>query len=397
MENEKWKRKTGGPAMVKILNVVGARPNFMKMAPIIGAINRRPNEVSQALVHTGQHYDEAMSAVFLGDLRMPEPDINLEMRSGTPTQQMARIMPAFEEVLIAQQPDWVVVVGDVNSTIACALVASKLNVRVAHVEAGLRSFDRTMPEEINRLLTDQIADLLLTPSADADANLLREGIPIERIVRVGNVMIDTLFQQIERARNSTILDELELRPHEFAALTLHRPANVDSPEVLSRICSALGEIARELPVIFPAHPRTRARMREFGFSAPAGVRVIAPLGYLDFLQLWSNARLALTDSGGLQEETTALGVPCLTLRENTERPITIDQGTNQLVGRDPARIVAAAKAVLANGHERDLRAPDLWDGRSAERIVDALLGQAKKTEPQSPERRTQDGGAGKSA
>jgi UDP-N-acetylglucosamine 2-epimerase (non-hydrolysing) len=348
------------------------------MAPIIAAINRRPNEVSQTLVHTGQHYDEAMSAVFFGDLSMPEPDISLETRSGTPTGQMARIMPLFEEVLIARQPDWVVVVGDVNSTIACALVASKLNVRVAHVEAGLRSFDRTMPEEINRLLTDQLADLLLTPSADADANLLREGIPIERIVRVGNVMIDTLFQQIERARNSAILDELELRPREFAALTLHRPANVDNSEVLSRICSAIGEIARELPVIFPAHPRTQARMREFGLVAPVGVRVIAPLGYLDFLQLWSNARLALTDSGGLQEETTALGVPCLTLRENTERPITIEQGSNRLVGSNPSRIVRAAREILSGRVSYAGRAPELWDGYAADRIVETLIARSNR-------------------
>ena len=362
--------------MVKILNVVGARPNFMKMAPIIAAINRRPNEVSQTLVHTGQHYDEAMSAVFFGDLGMPEPDINLETRAGTQTRQMARIMSLFEEVLIARQPDWVVVVGDVNSTIACALVASKLNVRVAHVEAGLRSFDRTMPEEINRLLTDQLADLLLTPSADADANLLREGIPIERIVRVGNVMIDTLFQQLDRARNSTILDELELREREFAALTLHRPANVDDPESLGRILYAVGAIARELPVIFPAHPRTRARMREFDLGAPTGVRVIDPLGYLDFLQLWSNARLALTDSGGLQEETTALGVPCLTLRENTERPITIEQGSNRLVGSDPALIIGAAREILSGDVSHAGRTPELWDGHAADRIVETMISRA---------------------
>jgi len=366
--------------MVKILNVVGARPNFMKMAPIIAAINRRPNEASQRLAHTGQHYDEAMSAVFFGDLGMPEPDINLETRSGTPTRQMAHIMAAFEEVLIAQRPDWVVVVGDVNSTIACALAANKLDVRTAHVEAGLRSFDRSMPEEINRVLTDQLADLLLTPSADADANLLREGIPIERIERVGNVMIDTLFQQLERARNSTILDQLELRPGEFAALTAHRPANVDNPKALRRIWSAIGEIARELPVIFPAHPRTRARMREFGLSAPAGVRVIAPLSYLDFLRLWSNARLALTDSGGLQEETTALGVPCLTLRDNTERPITIEQGTNRLVGSDPARIVGAAREILSGGVSFAGRAPELWDGNAADRIVEALIVRARLAE-----------------
>jgi UDP-N-acetylglucosamine 2-epimerase (non-hydrolysing) len=359
--------------IVKILNVVGARPNFMKMAPIIAAINRRSGEISQTLVHTGQHYDEAMSAVFFGDLRMPEPDICLETRSGTPTGQMARIMPLFEEVLIARQPDWVVVVGDVNSTIACALAASKLNVRIAHVEAGLRSFDRAMPEEINRLLTDQLADLLLTPSADADANLLREGIPSDRIVRVGNVMIDTLFQQIERARNSTVLDELGLRPREFAALTLHRPSNVDDPEALRRILYAIGAIARDLPVIFPAHPRTRARMREFGLDAPAGVLVIDPLGYLDFLQLWSNARLALTDSGGLQEETTALGVPCLTLRENTERPITIEQGSNRLVGSDPARILGAAREILSGGASYAGRSPELWDGHAADRIVEALI------------------------
>jgi len=359
--------------MVKILNVVGARPNFMKMAPIIAAINRRSSEVSQTLVHTGQHYDEAMSSVFFGDLRMPEPDITLETRSGTPTRQMARIMPLFEEVLISQQPDWVVVVGDVNSTIACALVASKLNVRIAHVEAGLRSFDRTMPEEINRLLTDQLADLLLTPSPDADANLMREGIPAERIVRVGNVMIDTLFQQLERARNSTVLDELELRPREFAALTLHRPANVDDPESLGRILFAVSAIARELPVIFPAHPRTQARMREFDMVAPVGVRVIDPLGYLDFLQLWSNARMALTDSGGLQEETTALGVPCLTLRNNTERPITIEQGSNRLVGSNPARIICAARKILSGRVSYAGRTPELWDGHAADRIVEELI------------------------
>jgi UDP-N-acetylglucosamine 2-epimerase (non-hydrolysing) len=279
------------------------------------------------------------------------------------------------------------VVGDVNSTVACALVASRLNVRIAHVEAGLRSFDRAMPEEINRLLTDQLADLLLTPSPDADANLLREGIPIERIARVGNVMIDTLFQQIERARNSTILDELELRPREFAALTLHRPANVDDPETLGRILHAIGVIARELPIVFPAHPRTRARMREFGLGAPAGVHVIEPLGYLDFLQLWSNARMALTDSGGLQEETTALGVPCLTLRENTERPITIEQGSNRLVGSDPASIIGAAREILSGGVSYEGRAPELWDGHAADRIVDALIARSSRIRREGETRR----------
>lgn len=369
--------------MLKIINVVGARPNFMKIAPIITAINRRSTEISQTLVHTGQHYDEAMSSVFFGDLRMPEPDIHLETKSGTPTRQMARIMELFEDVLITRRPDWVVVVGDVNSTIACALVASKLNAKIAHVEAGLRSFDRSMPEEINRLVTDQIADLLLTPSADADANLLREGIPAERIMRVGNVMIDTLLQQLERARNSTLLDDLGLRPGEFAALTLHRPANVDNPESLSRILYAVGEIARELPVVFPAHPRTLARMRGFDIPAPQGVRVIDPLGYLDFLRLWSNARMAMTDSGGLQEETTALGVPCLTLRENTERPITIEQGSNRLVGSDPERIIGAAREILSGKISYDGRAPEMWDGHTADRIIEALLvrsGRASRTQ-----------------
>jgi len=363
---------------VRILNVVGARPNFMKMAPIVAAIARRRGEVSQVLVHTGQHYDEAMSAAFFRDLGMPAPDINLEVGSGTHAEQTARVMLAFEPVVIAQQPDWVVVVGDINSTLACALVASKLCVRVAHVEAGLRSFDRTMPEEINRVLTDRLADLLLTPSEDGDANLRREGIAPEKIVRVGNVMIDTLLIQLGQAQRSRIMEELELEGQGFAVLTMHRPANVDNPEALRRIFSALGALARELPIIFPAHPRTQARMREFGVQAPAGVRVLEPMGYLDFLRLWSNARLVLTDSGGLQEETTALGIPCLTLRENTERPITVEQGTNRIVGRDPGRITAAAFEVLRDQHERTARVPDLWDGRAAERVVEALIARTRR-------------------
>ncbi len=359
--------------MVKVLNVVGARPNFMKVAPIVAAIQRRRGEISQVLVHTGQHYDEALSASFFHDLGMPAPEINLGVGSGTHAEQTARVMLAFEPVLVAQQPDWVVVVGDVNSTMACALVASKLCVRVAHVEAGLRSFDRTMPEEINRIVTDCIADLLLTPSADADANLRREGISDDKIVRVGNVMIDTLLTQLDRASQSRVLEELELVPREFIALTMHRPTNVDNPEALDRIFSALSEIARRLPIIFPAHPRTQARLREFKIKVPPGVRVLKPMGYLDFLRLWSNARLVMTDSGGLQEETTALGIPCLTLRENTERPITIEQGTNRLVGRDPERIKAAVFEILDHGHQRTARVPELWDGRAAERIVEALL------------------------
>ncbi|MEO6726865.1 MAG: UDP-N-acetylglucosamine 2-epimerase (non-hydrolyzing) [Blastocatellia bacterium] len=358
--------------MLKILNIVGARPNFMKMAPIIAAIKRRSVEASQVLVHTGQHYDEAMSASFFRDLQMPPPDINLEIGSGTHAGQTARVMLAFEPVLIEQKPDWVVVVGDVNSTLACALVAAKLNVKVAHVEAGLRSFDRTMPEEINRVVTDQIGDLLLTPSADADANLLKEGISKERIVRVGNVMIDTLFAQMEKAESSYILDQLSLQPRSFAVLTLHRPSNVDDAATLRKIFSAIEKIAVELPIVFPAHPRTQARLTEFGITPPPQVQIIEPLGYRNFLKLWSNARLVLTDSGGLQEETTALGIPCLTLRENTERPITVEQGTNRVVGREPSRIIAAALDVLRTDQNQPTRIPDLWDGRTAERILEAL-------------------------
>ncbi|HKX33108.1 MAG TPA: UDP-N-acetylglucosamine 2-epimerase (non-hydrolyzing) [Blastocatellia bacterium] len=364
---------------MKIVNVVGARPNFMKMAPIIAAISRHERPASQVLVHTGQHYDDAMSASFFRDLGMPEPDLNLEVGSGTHTQQTARVMLAFEQVVVDERPDWVVVVGDVNSTMACTLVAAKLSVRVAHVEAGLRSFDRTMPEEINRLVTDQLADLLLTPSPDADENLLREGVDPRRILRVGNVMIDTLFRQLETARNSSILDELALSPGGFAVLTLHRPSNVDEPESLRRLLGALGEIARQIPIVFPAHPRTRGRIQEFGLTVPDGVRVMAPLGYLDFLRLWSQSRLVMTDSGGLQEETTALGIPCLTLRENTERPITIEQGTNRLVGCDPARILEAANQALAQGAGNSARIPELWDGHTAERIADALFARAGQT------------------
>src|SRR5262245_5194165 len=359
--------------MLKILNVVGARPNFVKMAPIVAEMIARGGEINQTLLHTGQHYDDAMSGAFFRDLRMPEPDIYLETRGRTHAEQTARVMMAFEGALQARQPDWVVVVGDVNSTLACALVASKAQVRVAHVEAGLRSYDRTMPEEINRVLTDQISDLLFTHSPDADEILLREGIAPERIVRVGNVMIDTLYKQLERAESSSILASLSLNPQDFAVLTLHRPSNVDDPDSMRRIFAAIGAIARSLTVVFPAHPRTLNRMREFGVEPPPGIRVIDPLGYHDFLKLWSNSKMTLTDSGGLQEETTALGVPCLTLRENTERPITISQGTNHLVGLDPERIVSAAQKILADGRPTHTGAPELWDGRAAQRIVAALL------------------------
>ncbi|MFN0123082.1 MAG: non-hydrolyzing UDP-N-acetylglucosamine 2-epimerase [Blastocatellia bacterium] len=366
--------------MVKLLNVVGARPNFMKMAPIVAEVARRAGEVTQTLVHTGQHYDEAMSTSFFRDLGMGAPDINLEVGSGTHAEQTARVMLAFEPVLLRERPDWLVVVGDVNSTIACALVASKLGVRVAHVEAGLRSNDWRMPEEVNRVLTDRMSDLLLTPSADADENLVREGLPADRIVRVGNVMIDTLLRQRESASHSRILADLELSARDYAVLTLHRPANVDDRDTLAGLLGALGEIARRVEVIFPAHPRTQARIREMGLAVPPGVRVLGPLGYADFLHLWSNALLVLTDSGGLQEETTALGIPCLTLRENTERPVTVTEGSNQVVGCHPARILAAATDIMnaragatSATDAPPARIPALWDGQTARRIVAALL------------------------
>ncbi|MEP7271035.1 MAG: UDP-N-acetylglucosamine 2-epimerase (non-hydrolyzing) [Acidobacteriota bacterium] len=358
--------------MLKILNVVGARPNFMKIAPIAAEIARRRDSFSQLLVHTGQHYDEAMSASFFRDLGLAAPDVNLEVGSGSHAEQTARVMLAFEPVLLEIQPDWVVVVGDVNSTLACALVASKLGVRVAHVEAGLRSFDWTMPEEINRVLTDRIADLLLTPDAGADENLMSEGIARGKIVRVGNVMIDTLLSQLETIPRSPVLDRLGLEPQNFSVVTLHRPANVDNRQTLAGIIAALGKISERLPVVFPAHPRTVARLESFGIDVPAAVRVLEPLGYRDFLGLWTQARLVLTDSGGLQEETTALGIPCLTLRENTERPVTVNEGTNVLVGRDPERIVAGAWAAL-DGTNKAARIPEMWDGYAAKRIAQAIL------------------------
>jgi UDP-N-acetylglucosamine 2-epimerase (non-hydrolysing) len=287
-------------------------------------------------------------------------------------------MQQFEPVVLAQQPDWVLVVGDVNSTLACALVCSKLGVPVAHVEAGLRSRDRTMPEEVNRVLTDQLSELLLTPSADADRNLLNEGIPPERIRLVGNVMIDSLLKQLKRADESRVREELGLAGSDYAVVTLHRPSNVDDPEVLRGILSALTHISQSLPVVFPIHPRTRKNLEEFGLlgshAEEERVRFVEPLGYLDFLRLYSGARLVLTDSGGIQEETTALGVPCLTLRENTERPVTVELGTNRVVGTDPERIVAeAARALAKDMRSQAPRVPPLWDGRTAGRILDALL------------------------
>ncbi|HEX6283861.1 MAG TPA: UDP-N-acetylglucosamine 2-epimerase (non-hydrolyzing) [Pyrinomonadaceae bacterium] len=368
--------------MLKVINVVGARPNFMKVAPIVAAMKRRPARFQPLVVHTGQHYDAAMSDSFFRDLELPQPDTHLGAGSASHAAQTAAVMERFEPVVLHEKPDWVLVVGDVNSTLACALVCVKLGVKVAHVEAGLRSRDRTMPEEINRLLTDQIADLLLTPSEDAGENLCAEGIPPERIRFVGNVMIDSLLQNLERARKSQARAELGVADADYAVLTLHRPSNVDRPDTFARILSALDTIAQTLPVIFPIHPRTRKTLAELGLSARVAaiknLRLIDPLGYLDFLSLYSGARLVLTDSGGIQEETTALGIPCLTLRENTERPITVELGTNVVVGTDTARIVAAARAALNGSAKKSTRQPPLWDGRTSDRILDALEDQ--KTE-----------------
>jgi UDP-N-acetylglucosamine 2-epimerase (non-hydrolysing) len=362
--------------MLKVLNVVGARPNFMKVAPIVEAMKRRATTFTPRVVHTGQHYDAQMSDAFFQDLGLPEPDVYLGVGSASHAAQTAAVMKSFEPVVLEEKPDWVLVVGDVNSTLACALVCAKLLIKVAHVEAGLRSRDRTMPEEINRLLTDQIADLLLTPSRDADENLLAEGIPEARIRFVGNVMIDSLFSQLKRAEQSTVREDLGVAGKDYAALTLHRPSNVDDAATFKRILAALEEISQRLPVIFPVHPRTRARIAEFDLAdsieRTPNLRLIEPLGYLDFLRLYSGARLVLTDSGGIQEETTALGIPCLTLRENTERPITVEMGTNIVVGTETERITRAAIGTLDTPRDKQARIPPLWDGHTADRILDEL-------------------------
>ncbi|HEX8723712.1 MAG TPA: UDP-N-acetylglucosamine 2-epimerase (non-hydrolyzing) [Pyrinomonadaceae bacterium] len=360
--------------MLKVINVVGARPNFMKVAPIVEAMRRRAGEFAPLVVHTGQHYDARMSDDFFRDLGLPDPEVHLGVGSASHAQQTAAVMQRFEPVVLEHRPDWVLVVGDVNSTLACALVCSKLGVPVAHVEAGLRSRDRAMPEEINRLLTDQISDLLLTPSEDGDRNLLAEGVPPERIRFVGNVMIDSLLKHVHLAAASDVRARLGVEGRDYAVVTLHRPSNVDSPDVLRRILSALARVGRRLPVVFPVHPRTRRNIEGFGLDAGGGVRLTEPLGYLDFLRLYSGARLVLTDSGGIQEETTALGIPCLTLRENTERPVTVELGTNRVVGTDEERIVSEAEAALSRDARSEARrVPPLWDGRAADRILDALL------------------------
>lgn len=360
----------------KYLLVAGARPNFMKIAPIHRAFSARAAGQSNAdvlLVHTGQHYSPNMSDEFFRDLGIPAPDINLEVGSGSHAEQTARIMVAFESACVEHRPDWVIVVGDVNSTIACALTAKKLGIRVAHVEAGLRSRDMSMPEEINRLCTDAISDLLFTTDIMADANLRNEGVAANKIHFVGNTMIDSLLQQIKRARE--LLLPHGLAPGGYAVLTLHRPANVDSPEFLAPIMRAINAIADRIPVVFPVHPRTAPRLKEIELH-PC-IRIVEPMSYLPFLGLVARSRMVLTDSGGIQEETTVLGIPCLTMRPNTERPITCEIGTNVLVGTDARRIVREANSIL-DGHTRPGATPEKWDGHAAERIVEVLLNQSAR-------------------
>ena len=366
---------------MKIICVVGARPNFMKIAPIIEEI-KKYEDMTYILVHTGQHYDKEMSKIFFDDLALPKPDVDLGVGSGSHTEQTAKIMLAFEKVLMKEKTNLVLVVGDVNSTLACSLVAVKERIPVAHVEAGLRSFNWEMPEEINRVLTDTIADFLFITERDANKNLEREGIPKEKIFFVGNVMIDTLIKNKEKAeKRSNILEKLELKKEKYAVLTLHRAEIVDKKDVLADILSAIDKIQGKIRVIYPIHPRTKGRIKEFGFELwldrMKNLIITDPLGYLDFLKLMSNSKFVLTDSGGIQEETAVLGIPCLTLRNETERPVTVKEGTNIIVGTDKRRIIEESLKIL-KGKSKKGNIPELWDGEAAERIIKVLREKLKE-------------------
>ena len=379
---------------MKIVCVVGARPNFIKIAPILDEIKNHTEYLETILVHTGQHYDERMSELFFKKLEIPKPDINLGVGSGSHAVQTAEVMKRFEKVCLRENPAFVLVVGDVNSTIACALVAAKLQIGIIHVEAGLRSFDRQMPEEINRILTDSIADILFTTEKSANINLRNEGIPDEKVFFVGNVMIDTLLKHIEKAAQSNILEMIGLHDG-YGLMTLHRPSNVDNNEKFYEIINAIAEISKRLPIFFPLHPRTLKKIKAFGFekhfrwdfyetkkairnteraSINGFINALPSLDYLDFLQLMSNASLVLTDSGGIQEETTILNVPCVTLRENTERPVTISHGTNTIGGNTRESIVKIGLKVLYS-EEKNVKKPPLWDGKASRRVVDAIVSQ----------------------
>ncbi len=368
----------------KFILVVGARPNFMKIAPLLLEMQKYQSiegssgdNISYLLVHTGQHYDLQMSDVFFQDLNIPEPDVNLEVGSGSHAMQTAEILVRFEKACLRDKPDWIIVVGDVNSTMACTLVAVKLGIKVAHIEAGLRSFDRTMPEEINRLVTDSLADLLFTPSEDADENLLREGIPESKIKRVGNIMIDSLLTNVEKARSLEPYKSYGVEENKYILATLHRPANVDNQEHLSQIMNNLMDLSKKLPIIFPLHPRTKNNLLQQGLlsevNLPPNLIFCNPVGYLESIGLVDKARFVLTDSGGLQEETTFLGVPCLTLRPNTERPITITLGTNKLTSVEKLRddIDQMLEGNLSAG-----KIPELWDGLTSQRILKILISQS---------------------
>ena len=366
---------------MKLILVVGARPNFMKAAPLLRAIDKRNTEkpatphITPTLVHTDQHYDYEMSQVFFQDLALPKPNIHLGIGSGTHAEQTGQVLIAFEKVLMEQKPDVVVVVGDVNSTLAASLAAVKLHLPIAHIEAGIRSFDWTMPEEVNRLLTDHISNYLFTTSEYDDRNLRKEGIPASRIFRVGNIMVDSLLSNSKRAKNSTILSKLGLSKQNYALLTLHRPSNVDDKQNLTRILGAITRIADRIPVIFPAHPRTQKNITNFGlnqFFKNGTIRLIEPQGYLDFLSLEMNSKLVITDSGGIQVETTVLGIPCLTILDTPVWLITHKQGTNTLVGSNGEKLIPEAFKIL-DGKVKSGKCPRLWDGKTAQRIVEALV------------------------
>lgn len=360
-----------------LLLVAGCRPNFVKIAPLLSAVSQRSPRVRATLVHTGQHFDRSLSEVFFRDLGIRDPDYQLRVDGSTHATQTASLMGQLEATFQVEAPDLVMVVGDVNSTLAAALVAVKMGIPVAHVEAGLRSFDREMPEEINRVVTDSVSDYLFCTEPSAIENLAREGRHDACTFLVGNVMVDTLLSRRTRFEQSDVLGRLDLEPEAYCLLTLHRPSNVDHPERLASLLDMLAELEQEVPLVFPAHPRVVRRLEETGMAERLGAlertRVVDPLGYLDFLKLTSTARLVLTDSGGVQEETTVLGIPCVTLRASTERPITVEQGTNRLVGENPSEALAEARRILADDEPRTSRVPELWDGRAAERIVDILL------------------------